>query len=168
MSVRLPLLWVCHEFLVRKATIPIDGSGWPFYFLGYSTAPYPTIAQLADLSGVSTLSMLVASVNGGVWDIWSVAKRWHSNPQPKLAIVRAASFPILLFLASYAYGDWRLTSSQVEVGPSITLMPPGSLNTNLQRDASLATVTASGVQPDLLFWGESTYNPAILGPVKRP
>lgn len=167
MSIGLPLVWVCHEFLVRAATLPLDGSGWPFYALGYGTASYPTIAQLADISGVSTPSFLVASVNGGIWDIWTTARHWCSYSQPTLVLARATSLPIILGLASYAYGTWRLEGGQNEVGPTIMLMPPGSLNTNLKRDACLATVMANRVRPDLMFWGELAYNPLILGSAHR-
>jgi apolipoprotein N-acyltransferase len=164
MSISLPLVWLCHEFLVRHASILIDETGWPFYFLGYSTEPYVALRQLADISGVSTVSMLVACINGGLWDIGCVLRRWRSYQRANVALVRVALLPTVLLLASYGYGKWRLTECEMHTGPSVMLMPRGSLDTIANCAACVLTVQKNPTKPDLMLWSETALHSTIFVP----
>jgi apolipoprotein N-acyltransferase len=164
MSVSLTLIWLCHESLVRYVSILIDETGWPFYFLGYSTAPCLVLSQVADISGVSTASMLVACINGGLWDLWDVARRWRSFQRRKIALVRAFVVPSLVLMASYGYGAWRLAAERVQTGPSVMLMPQSSLDSAPERVACAASVLKSRIKPDLTLWSEGAYHRAVSVP----
>ncbi|HEV3303900.1 MAG TPA: apolipoprotein N-acyltransferase [Planctomycetaceae bacterium] len=163
MSISLPLVWLCHESLVRYGSVLIDETGWPFYFLGYSTGPYVALHQIVDISGVSTASMLVVCINGGLWDIWQVIRRWNSCRQPTLTLVRALVLPTLLLLASYGYGRWRLKENDVQAGPSVMLMPSGSLDTSANCDRCVAAALKNP-RPDLMLWPEAAFVRPILIP----
>jgi apolipoprotein N-acyltransferase len=168
MAVSLPTIWLCHESLVRYVSVLIDETGWPFYFLGYSTAPGLVMSQVADISGVSTASMLIACVNGGLWDLWGVARTWRLLPRPKAALVRALMVPSFLLVASLGYGRWRLDQTTVEVGPSVVLMPRGNLDKNANCIECVASVLEHQPVPDLLLWSESAFAPTIAIPGNPP
>jgi apolipoprotein N-acyltransferase len=164
MSVSLPLIWLCHESLVRYVSILIDETGWPFYFLGYSTAPRLVLSQVVDISGVSTASMLVACINGGLWDVWNVARRWRSFQRRKIALVRAFVVPSLVLMASYGYGAWQLAAERVQTGPSVMLMSQSSLDSAPERDACVANILKRRIKPDLTLWSEGAYHRAVSVP----
>jgi apolipoprotein N-acyltransferase len=164
MSVVLPVVWVCHECLVRYASIAVDETGWPFCFLGYAGGAWSTLYQVVDISGVATLTVTIACANGGLWDMWVVARGWRSYQQPAFALIQAGLVPASILLTSYSYGTWQLAQSEGELGPSIMLMPHNSLNTNATRTACVESVLRQSQRPDLLVWPETAYLPLIFEP----
>jgi apolipoprotein N-acyltransferase len=161
MSITLPLVWLTHEFLVRYLSVAFDFTAWPMYFLGYSNANHSYLCQVADLTGVSAISAVIACVNGGLWDIYqALMARWLRAPT-RLSVFRAACVPGVVVAAACAYGAWRLAETALEPGPSVWLMPEKSLKTPAERQECVAGILGSRDRPDLLLWSETAYDTRI-------
>ncbi len=164
MSLVLPTAWCIHEFLLRHVWALVDHTGWHVYQIGYAIVEHHCITQIADLGGVSTLSFLVACVNGALWDAWSYL-RTRDAMSELLPAKRTARFSVgfacLVLVASCGYGAWCLRETQTTDGPTVCLMPDSGLHAPL---ADLPWEADAAKMPDLLLWSELVYHD---GPLDR-
>lgn len=109
----LPLAWLTFEFVRRQATAIFDGAGYPLGQLGLSQGNLYWM-QIADLGGISAVTLLVAVVNGAIVDLFTLRR-----PAAVGSIVAGAiavSFSLL-------YGSWRLAQKVDSAGPTVGLLP---------------------------------------------
>lgn len=152
----LPVLWVALEFL-RSFLL----SGFPWASLGYSQQSLPALLQSADLFGVYGLSYLLVLVNAVLAE-WLLMRRKGAR-RPLAAAVTA----LVLVLAAWGYGTWRLGSDlddrpdrlrttvvQGNIPQDIKWDPGFQQETvRIYRDLSLAAVKRE--QSRLLIWPEA-------------
>ena len=155
MSLVLPIVWIVHEFLLRNVWALVDQTGWQVYHLGYATVDHRHLSQIADLGGVSALSLLVAATSGATWDL--LAMRWqHTEKQPSTfwRLTGVAAVVSLLALSNL-YGLWAIHRTQLADGPNVWLMPERDLREPpIERPWKPKTPGA----PDVLLWSELAYH----------
>ena len=129
MAVLLPAAWVSFEILL----LYFSDLAFPWFPLGLAMATHPTMAQIADLSGVHGVSVWIAATNGLLADAWLAwpgrffwllpYPSWRSlgpslkgvvatlRKNPEVAWVRAVAYRLLLVVglggAVWGYGTWR-------------------------------------------------------------
>jgi apolipoprotein N-acyltransferase len=87
------------------------GVGDPFGLLGYSQAPFATLVQVADVTGVYGVSFAVAAVNAALAEVW-LAARGASAARTAAAAAATAGFVVAL-----ALGYGALRGEPVAEGP---------------------------------------------------
>jgi apolipoprotein N-acyltransferase len=101
-------IWVALEF-VRSMVF----TGLPWDYLGHSQSPILFACQIADIFGVYGVSFCIAAVNALVFLYVIGADR------RRLRLVTAVV--VVMWVASCAYGAWRLAQSQALSGPVLTV-----------------------------------------------
>lgn len=145
----LPLAWTLVEWARTLSLF-----GFPWGTLGYALGPTP-LAQLADLGGVSGLSLLVGFAASALASV---------RERPTLA-----AGVVLAWLAALAYGVWRERAPAPRADLRVLLVqgnvdplekaagraPNGlTLYENLTREA------LAGRKADLVVWPETAISPA--------
>ncbi len=166
----LACLWVAWDFLRAHLL-----TGDPWLLLGYTLAPSPRLAQLADLGGVYTLAFLVLFVNASFLE----AARTRGGSAVRVLATAAA-----LVIVSSVYGSIRLSSPLAD-GPTTELAiiqgnnPIGSkwssafYGEGLERYLRLSARASRDGDPAVLIWPESAvtfflaHEPAYLRSITR-
>ena len=192
--VTVPAVWVGLEY-VRSFAL----SGFAWYFLGHTQHEYLSIIQVTDLGGVYTVSLLVAAVNALLFDLLyqltavrAALRLIDIDPLRRLCsvdyfnreifdgwafrknLLAEAAAIIVLIVAAYGYGQYRLGQNQFEAGPIVSLLQ-GNLDQRLRNEASQPgggnhreTITAhyaalcyqamrQAPRPALVVWPETSY-----------
>ncbi|MDQ3023297.1 MAG: hypothetical protein M3R04_02750, partial [bacterium] len=92
----VPLLWTALEYLRSFGLW-----AFPWNLLGYTLAPYPLLAQTADIGGVYSVSFLIMLVNALIVLLISSAGTFGLR-------VKHAALAVLLLAAASGYGWWRM------------------------------------------------------------
>jgi apolipoprotein N-acyltransferase len=123
LALSLPIVWVSLEYLRAHF---LGGFAW--YYLGFTQHDYLPIIQIADLGGAFAVSVLVAAVNGMLFDVLSrlpAFQAWtgiaSNGPSRRVAAI-GAGVTILLVACSAGYGYWRLGQNDFATGPRIALI----------------------------------------------
>jgi len=123
LALTAPAVWVSLEYLRAHF---LGGFAW--YFLGYAQHDFLPMIQIADLGGAFAVSVLVAAVNGMLFELLSrlpAIRAWlgisSNSPRRHMALV-GASITILLVACSAGYGYWRLGQNDFAQGPRVTLI----------------------------------------------
>jgi apolipoprotein N-acyltransferase len=148
----LPVIWTASEVVINY----MSDLAFPWLPLGLATARFPTLAQIADLSGVRGVSFWIAATAGLLTDAWLL------RAERRAALVRLAAV-VVLATAVVGYGRWRLGSIALQpVAPIAIVQPNIPQEEKWQRDnrdrivSILATLTREGMrgQPRLVVWPE--------------
>ncbi len=139
----LPMVWVAGEYARQELGWVIAWSPFPWLQLGITQAEHLRLAQVADLGGVWAIALVVAAVNGAIFD-WIASRR-----------LRSLAIGLLILASTWAYGELRLKQTATVRGPSVALVPP---------HFGLSAVPAS--RADILLWSETAY-PVDIDPSNR-
>src|SRR5262249_6621435 len=119
-ALTLPVVWVALEY-VRSHFL----TGFSWYFLGHTQHDYLALIQVTDLGGVYAVSLVVASINGLLFDVLtrsSACRRWLGLPETALPARRlaiAGAAVAILVSMCLGYGMWRLAQTDFMQGPSV-------------------------------------------------
>ena len=196
-SVTLPAVWVLLEyvrthfptgfpFLQPLGLFQLVGFNW--YALGYALHDFLPAVQAADLGGVYLVSLMVASVNGVLYD-WLIRSkrvrvlfRWPPLPGRRGLVWEAyrtawgSIFPVMVV----CYGTVRLVHPAYGVGPRVAAVQgnvpqnekmdrepaPGEV-TRLQRDyfklaRRAALPDGDTPAPDVVIWPETCFSTEVF------
>ena len=115
----IPVVWVGLEYL-RSWLF----SGFPWYYLGHTQYHWTTLIQIADLEGAYGVSLLVALVNGWLFDMLNVPLLRPARSGARLAPQQIWRLGLTFgaLLVSLAYGWIRLEQVQSRPGPRVALI----------------------------------------------
>ncbi|NTU41507.1 MAG: apolipoprotein N-acyltransferase [Nitrospirales bacterium] len=162
-----PVLWTSLEFVRSYAF-----TGFPWSSLGYSQYLFPTLIQVADITGVYGISFLIVAFNGAIADTILFRKRKEERPLGSL-IPHIAGYALLAiaFIFSFSYGFVRL-SQEREGGLVRAAVIQGNIEQDRKWDPQyqndvIATYTrltknAAQQKPQLIVWPETSL-PFIFG-----
>ncbi len=180
--VAVPVAWVSVEYFRSHfptgfswlesfgVRVPV-GFGW--YMLGHSMHDWLPIIQIADITGVYGLSLLVAMVNAVVYMIAShvpaFRNAWRTPFQPD-PVPRAARFATVALLLGYVvYGQVRLRHQPFADGPTVALIQ-GNLAQDIKNMRGDVMADHFGKladeavrppkdtpRPDLVVWPETAF-----------
>ena len=119
MALLLPLTWVSFELTLNY----LSDLSFPWLPLGLSLAPWPVLAQVADLSGVRGLSFWIAATNGLAVDAWLLA-RGVPAPERLRAVGFRAGIALLLAASVVGYGMWRIRTVELTPLARVTVVQP--------------------------------------------
>lgn len=149
----LPIVWTASEVVINY----MSDLAFPWLPLGLGTSRFPTLAQIADVSGVRGVSFWIAATAGLLTDAWLF------RAERRKALVRLAAV-IALAVAVTGYGRWRLGSVAMRpVAPIAIIQPNIPQEEKWQKEnqdrivAMLASLTRRGMQsgnPRLVVWPE--------------
>ena len=154
----VPSCWLLTEWLRSWQAL---GGPWAVY--GVSQWQHPAVLALAAVGGVWLISIALVLANVAiVLVIESLPRVGPSGLRPGLA-----AFGVIAGLASAGAGPlaFALTSASPAVRQvTIAMVQPGIINDTVQRVDASEQLTAefsrsgrlSGVEPDLIVWGESS------------
>jgi apolipoprotein N-acyltransferase len=170
MILAVPAVWVGFEYF--RAHFPTGFSwmepigiihriGFGWYFLGYSQHDFLSLIQIADVTGVYGVSILIALVNVTLWLWWNRA-RDRTLPRP----IFATALTALLFVAGLGYGLMRLNHEPFADGPRVALlqgnvpqdvkMTDGDFLTRHYFNLWKQAVIDAEVAPDLTIFPETS------------
>jgi apolipoprotein N-acyltransferase len=164
----LPAVWTALEFFRS-----FFGTGFSWYLLGHSQHDFLPVIQVSDLTGAYGVSFLVVGVNVLLFEVlysraWlrtrfvgaDTRARWGGT-----ALLAQGVAVLVLMLATFAYGEWRLGQGAGEPGPRVALLQcnldqrlknTGDEDTLQLHEAPLARVAAE-YHPDLIVWPETSF-----------
>ena len=153
----LPSCWLLTEWLRSWQAL---GGPWAVY--GVSQWQHPAVLALAAVGGVWLISFTLVMTNVAIVIIIGSVPKLGKTWRPGLAVLGVAAG-----LASVGAGPlaFALTPASPAVRQvTVAIVQPGMIsNTSLRVHASQALTaelsrggTLSGVQPDLIVWGESS------------
>jgi apolipoprotein N-acyltransferase len=149
----LPVVWTASEVVINY----MGDLAFPWLPLGLGTSRFPSLAQIADLSGVRGVSFWVAATAGLLTDAWLL------RAERRKVLVRLA---VVVALASgvAGYGRWRLFSIAMQpVAPIAIVQPNIPQEEKWQKEnrdrivTMLASLTREGMRsgsPRLVVWPE--------------
>lgn len=154
----LACAWVGLDLLLGRLF-----TGIPWLLLGYSQIPWPTVIQVADVTGVHGVTFLLALTAA------AAAAAWRA---PIGRAVRGAIVPAACVVGALVYGAMRTDAPfPGDAGPRLVgIQPnieqrlkdakprPGTENVFDLNDRLTRVALASTSPPDLLIWSE-TMNP---------
>ena len=158
----LPFLWVALEYL-RSFLL----TGFPWYFVGHSQAPWIRFIQIADIGGVYGITFIVVLCNVfiALVIIHCLRGKFKRQPEPSARqLIGAGLAVLLLVVASLIYGSYRLRETQTETGPTICLIQgniPQSLKLDFEKHNDMfdtyyqLTRSVIGEEMDLVVWPET-------------
>ena len=175
-AVGIPVLWLAAQLL---RSLPLGGFDW--YLLGHNLYRRLVLIQIADLFGVFGVSFVVITVSAviariihlGIW-------RGFSDRRDRGEAVLGAVYAVLLVLASFTYGTFRLAEADLKPGPTISVVQgniPQDLKEFVQSDPNAhldkarhmwetyVTLTRPLTKrtDDLVVWPETTTTFALEG-----
>ncbi len=155
-TLALPFAWYFYETMQSLLMMAFDQHAMRYLSLAHTQADYPLISQIADLGGELTVSLLVALVNGFIYDLHFVRidlpfRKWDWN-----LVARCVGVPII-FTGSISYGYFRMHQPVQETGPNICLMTRHDLPPLIKPDR-----LPSADKTDLYVWPELAYHHAII------
>ncbi len=149
----LPVTWTASEVVINY----MSDLAFPWLPLGLAMSRFPTLAQIADISGVRGVSFWIAATAGLLADAWLL------RADRRGALVRLGLVGVLA-AGVFGYGRWRLGSIAMRVVAPIAIVQPNIpqeekwQKENLNRIVSiLAGLTREGMrsgQPRLVVWPE--------------
>ena len=149
----LPVVWTASEVVINY----MGDLAFPWLPLGLATSRFPTLAQVADLSGVRGVSFWIAATSGLLADAWLL--RGARRP----ALVRLGAV-VALAAGVAAYGRWRLGTVEMQSVAPIAIVQPNIPQQEKWQDSNrdrivgmLADLTRKGMehdQPRLVVWPE--------------
>lgn len=154
-----PLVWVALEYLQAHAL-----TGLPWFHLAHSQFRFVELIQIADLTGVWGISLLVAAVNALLAEAYLWWSRRGTVPNVRALVIRAALVAVLL-LASLGYGLLRVRTAEFRPGPRIALLQSNfrqEIKSALTADEVLTafyelTRRSYDSEPDLIVWPETSF-----------
>jgi apolipoprotein N-acyltransferase len=173
--VTVPLVWCGLEFL---RSFLLTGFAW--YYLAHTQHTVLPLIQVADLGGAYTVSLLVAAVNAGLFEVlftWPQFRLFFGLKADAAGLSRralAVQFAALAVLLAGAvgYGYWRLGQDTFAAGPRVALLQ-SNLDQRLRINASLNETDKAIVRdtcaelcrrasqqqppPDLVVWPETSF-----------
>jgi len=115
-----PFVWTGLELIRGKL---LGGFGW--YELGQGTWGLLPVIQIADLGGVSLVSLVVAAVGTALAGILVSVFCLRGDGVPRRsALAVATCVSAVVLAASVAYGSWRLGQEATEPGPKVCVVQP--------------------------------------------
>jgi apolipoprotein N-acyltransferase len=151
--VLLPVVWTASEIVINY----MSDLAFPWLPLGLGISRFPTLAQLADLSGVRGVSFWIAATAGLLADAWLL------RAESRKALMRLAAV-VLLAVAVTGYGRWRLRSIAMQPVAPIAIVQPNIPQEEKWQDENrdrivsmLASLTREGMrssEPRLVVWPE--------------
>lgn len=156
MWVTLPLVWTSYEYLRMQSGALMSDLPSPWLQVGLTQANVTRIVQIADLGGVWTVTALVASINGLWLDVAEVA--WRIRVDARIPRMRTALLAVApaLYVASFLYGNWRLSQTVPCDGPVVWLMPSPSKG-GYSLDSFKERFGSGGRCADVLLWSETAF-----------
>jgi apolipoprotein N-acyltransferase len=170
LAILLPVAWVSLELLLAY----FSDLAFPWFPLGLAMARHPVLAQAADLSGVHGLSVWIAATNGLLADTWLAAapsaRSMGTGDGRRLTIRRAAVVTplvvaVMMAVAVYAYGTWRLRTVVLHPLARIGVVQPNiSEDEKMQRAmrgrfiiplAAMTRQAEAHDRQDLMLWPET-------------
>lgn len=149
--VGLPIFWLGFELLRSFVGSLVDPAAGPWLKLGGTQVEWTLVAQIARFGGESSLSVLVALVNGWLFELAGLAVACSRSGRFKWnGGMWAAPVAVMITIS---YGWWRLEHIHPVPGPTIALvgrhqwLVDGERPLGWETDAELA-------QADLLVWPE--------------
>jgi apolipoprotein N-acyltransferase len=152
-AILLPIIWTASEVVINY----MSDLAFPWLPLGLATSRLPTLAQIADLSGVRGVSFWIATTAGLLTDAW-LLRATLPRALVRLAVV------VVLAGAVVGYGRWRLGSITMRAVAPIAIVQPNIpqeekwQKENLSRIVTiLADLTREGMSsggPRLVVWPE--------------
>ncbi len=153
--VSFPLLWVGLEY-VRSVAL----TGFPWASLGYSQYRTLPLIQIADITGVYGLSVLIAFANVVIYRIVRGMARKEGGEYP----VGSALLLVLLLGATLGYGFYRLKAPE-RGEPLKVALAQGNIPQDVKWDPAFQEATIAVYEKlsrqacaggcDLLVWPES-------------
>lgn len=123
MALAVSVVWVAIEFLRNKTPF----GGFPWMLLGYSQGNFPSVIQIADITGVYGVSFLIALVNAVIAEA-ILAKR-SGKPLPLPGMVVA----VLLLMLTVIYGRLQIARVSALAAKSASLKV-SLLQGNIRQD----------------------------------
>ncbi|MDB4906301.1 MAG: Apolipoprotein N-acyltransferase [Gemmatimonadetes bacterium] len=150
LALLLPLTWVAHEIAIDY----LPDLAFPWLPLGLSTAQFPVVAQLADISGIRGVSFWIAAVAGTLADMF-IARR----------VLKRQMLGIVVTVAAVVgYGLHRLSSIELHKLAPIAVIQPNVpqqdkwLETNQGKISGMLAAGTRQVlansHPTLILWPE--------------
>jgi apolipoprotein N-acyltransferase len=187
--IAVPLVWVAVDYWQANF-----GTGFPWYFLGYTQHDALPVIQIADLGGVYLVTMLVAVVNVWLFNCLvsvrlvrelTLATAASAGRRPWMLIFESAI--VLLFVgAALEYGYRQLRQSEDAPGLLVSLIQ-GDLDQQIKNEASQeegsraaqlvlahyerlhAVASRQTPLPDLIVWPETSFpDEWVESPAGRP
>jgi apolipoprotein N-acyltransferase len=156
------------------------GTGFGWYLLGQTQHDFLPIIQIADFGSAYAVTILVAAVNGLVFELlfsWRPFRRFFALAEPtapRLSRILQTGIVVVMIGGSLAYGLWRLNETTFEKGPRIALVQ-SNLDLRLKisawgsepeaKNAAEAlclhqvrlTDVAAAAKPELIVWPETSW-----------
>jgi apolipoprotein N-acyltransferase len=173
--IAVPLVWVAVDYWQANF-----GTGFPWYFLGYTQHDALPVIQIADLGGVYLVTMLVAIVNVWLFNCLNsirlvreltLATTASGQRKPWMMTIESAVVLVLVG-AVLEYGYRQLGQSEDTPGPVVSLIQ-GNLDQQIKNEASQEDgsraaqlvlahyerlhAVASRQTPDLIVWPETSF-----------
>jgi apolipoprotein N-acyltransferase len=176
--ITVPVVWTGLEYLRAHLL-----TGFAWYFLGHTQHNILSLIQIADLGGAYAVTLVVAAVNGLVFELVYTRPGFRKAlalpefifpRRPALTAQLLAVF--LLVAATIGYGEWRLNQDAITSGPRVALVqgniPQAVRNskhdadTPEDREMAAATISdeylrlhriAESHHPGLIVWPETSY-----------
>lgn len=178
LPIAIPAVWVAFEYF--RAHFPTGFSwleplgilhriGFGWYFLGHAQHNCLPIIQIADITGVYGVSLLIALVNAVVylWLARNIPTGFREVPRPAISSVAAG----VLIASTLTYGYSRLDHPAFEKGPRVAMLQsnlPQSVKmsrggetlvkNHMSRLLNDLAQTPVGEHPDLVVWPETTFD----------
>jgi apolipoprotein N-acyltransferase len=173
----LPVVWTALEFLRSHIF-----TGFSWYLIGHTQHDWLPIIQVADLTGVYGVSLLVVAVNAVVFealwlraDVRRMVGRGDDTPnRGRSAVVVQVVVVLAAVGGTLAYGFARLREAAFTSGPRIALVQ-GSVPQQIRIMATMGSGDQGGAEsyvravygsltniavmygPDLIVWPETSY-----------
>jgi len=169
--VAFPIGWAAVEFLRSHGPL-----AFPWFMLGHSQIRVLSMIQVADLAGVIGVTFVLATVNGWLADLAMV--RWRLWPGSRSHTLHGAwdggIATILLVIATFGYGRYRLATQELTDGPTVAVIQGDFLLeavrgsqgvTDLEKMRTYLTLAEETARqsPDLIVFPETPW-PMILNP----
>jgi len=161
----IPVIWVATEYL--RALL---FTGFPWELLGHSQYRNLHIIQISDMFGVYGVSALIALVNTII--AFLIPHRIGKTPRENIAgkkfTVAAVCATFLLFILTWAYGEWRLRTidRQGKSSPAVlAAVVQGNVEQSVKWNPDFQAATVDkylrlskeiiGHRPDIVVWPET-------------
>lgn len=160
-----PIIWVALEYVRAHAL-----TGFPWFYLAHTQYRALPVIQVADLTGLWGLSLLIAAANAWWVDLLTLPLIEPGPRGPRLAWGQQFRLGVLTIAltATLGYGFYRLKTAHFRDGPRLAL-----LQSNVPQDLtvhhdpaetlkSFANLIRQAIhdprhRPDLIVWPETSY-----------
>ncbi|MDQ6737647.1 MAG: apolipoprotein N-acyltransferase [Gemmatimonadota bacterium] len=155
LAILLPIIWTASELALNY----LSDLSFPWLPLGLALAHVPILAQIADISGVRTVSFFIAAVNGLFADAWLHRSFVHG------AMLRIGAAVVLITTVA-SYGAWRMATIELSPIARIAIVQPdipeeAKLTTadptlHVAKLVAMTRAEAARSSPDLIVWPEAS------------